>query len=84
MDKFKETAIFVDSEEITINQKVALLQLIVDNIEIDTPSELSRILTKRGEKISRQGILKSNRFRKILIGKQKFVIAGVSESNLPF
>ena len=84
MDKYTETLILIDSDKLSKNNLVAIMELCIFKLEIDTPSELSRIETEKGNKISRNGILKSNRFKKIKIGKQTFAIKGVKNSSLPF
>ena len=58
---------------------VAILELTVHKLELDTISEIAR---KEGK--SPNGINKSKCYRKIKIGKQKFAIKGVRDNNLPF
>jgi len=84
MDKFKETLLFISSGEVTTIQKVAILELLNQELDIDTPSEMERNLKARGEKITRNGMLKSRRFKKVKIGKQTFVVNGCAESLLPY
>lgn len=62
-----------------VNILVSILLLSSDLIEIDTVSELAR---KEGK--TRRGIETSNKYRKIMIGKQKFAIKGLDENGLPF
>lgn len=79
MDKFKETLLLLDSNEFDENQKVSILLLVVQNLNIDTVSEMAR---KEGKTPS--GIKVSNQYRKINIGKQTFAVKGLTQNNLPF
>lgn len=79
MDNFAQTMILIDSKEFTKNQMVTLLELITDNLEINTLSEMARLENK-----SRNGIIVSNNYKKIEIGKQTFAIKGVKQDKFPF
>lgn len=76
---FKEVVLLIDSGKLQLNELVTILQLTISNIDIDTVSETAR---KEGK--SPNGINKSKQYRKIKIGKQKMVIKGLSDSELPF
>lgn len=58
---------------------VAILELLVHNLEVDTISGMAR---KEGK--SPNGIRKSNAYRKIKIGNQVMAVKGLRELNLPF
>ena len=79
MDKHTETLIYLDSQELTKSQLVSYLTIIVSNLEIDTLSEMAR---KEGK--WRNGIIVSDRYKKLDIGKQTFAIKGVRNGGLPF
>ena len=79
MDNFKETLINIDRDKFTLEQLVSILEQIENKIDINTISE-----TARNEGKSPRGILISNKYRKIMIGKQKMVVLGLDESKLPF
>jgi hypothetical protein len=79
MDRFKETLLYLDSNEIEPNQIVSILILSANKLDINTISEMARQENK-----TPRGITISNQYRKINIGKQKFAIKGISETNLPF
>tara|TARA_R110002051_G_scaffold256249_1_gene315359 strand:+ start:562 stop:789 length:228 start_codon:yes stop_codon:yes gene_type:complete len=64
---------------VDVNKLVAILELTVYKLEIDTISEMAR---KEGK--SPNGINKSNCYRKLKVGKQKFAIKGIRDTNLPF
>jgi hypothetical protein len=84
MSDFKETLILITKDNLTLIQKVTLIELLLTNIEVDTVSEIARIETKKGNTITRNGVLSSPRFRKFKIGKQMFAIKGLHNHNLPF
>ena len=79
MEVFKNQVFSIVNDHLTYNQMVTILELIVDKIDIDTVSQIARKENK-----SRNGILISNNYKKINIGKQKFAIIGIKEDNLPF
>ena len=79
LDKLKETILLVSSDELDINQLLIILQLTVSKLDINTVSE-----TARTEGKSPNGIDGSKRYRKIMIGKQKMVIKGIEDSDMPF
>lgn len=58
---------------------VTYLELIVNNLDILPVSEMARAENK-----SRNGILISNNYRKVEIGKSKLAVKGVKDLNLPF
>ena len=61
------------------NTIVSILILCASDLEINTISEMARKENK-----TPRGILISNQYKKIMIGKQKFAIKGLTTSNLPF
>lgn len=79
MDKFKQTLINIDSDDLTNEQVVSILILVVGKIEIDTVSGMAR---KEGK--TPRGINLSNQYRKIMIGCQKMAIKGLTNTKLPF
>ena len=79
LDKLKETILLVSSDELDVNQLLIILELTVSKLDINTVSETSRLEGK-----SPNGINGSKRYRKIMIGKQKMVIRGINESEMPF
>ena len=62
-----------------VNILVSIMLLSSQLIDIDTVSEMAR---KEGK--TRRGIETSNKYRKVMIGKQKFAIKGLDENGLPF
>ena len=79
MDKFKETLIYLDNDNLDAESLVSILLLVSSKLEIDTISQ-----TARNEGKTPKGIRDSNRYRKIEIGKQKFAITGLSNNEMPF
>jgi hypothetical protein len=79
MNTFKETILSINSGQFTKKQMVLILELVVSSVEIDTLSEM-----ERKEPMSRNGIIKSPKYKKIYIGKQRFAIKGVCDDKLPF
>lgn len=69
MQKYKETLINISEEDFTSSQLVCLLELLVDRLDIDTPSEMGRKLNK-----TPSGLKRSKSYSKIKIGKQLFII----------
>ena len=59
MNAFKEAILSIDSGKFTKDQMVLILELVVSNIEIDTLSEM-----ERKEPMSRNGIIKSPKYKK--------------------
>jgi GTPase Era involved in 16S rRNA processing len=79
MDKHTETLIYLDSEELTKSELVSYLTIVVSRLEIDTLSEMARRENK-----CRTGIIVSDCYKKIKIGKQTLAIKGVRQDNMPF
>lgn len=79
MDKFKETIIYLDSDNITLDQLVSILVLIVSKININTISGMAR-----SEGKTPRGIDTSSRYRKLMVGCQKMAISGASNNSMPF
>lgn len=79
MEKINNQLLSISRGEYTKNELVSILILITNELQIDTISEMAR-----KEKKTPRGILTSNKFMKILIGKQKFAIKGLRHNNLPF
>ena len=79
MDKYKETLILIESNKFTLSELVSILILIVSKINIDTVSGMARRENKQPS-----GIRNSNQYRKLMIGCQKMVVAGLQDVNLPF
>ena len=69
MNKYKETLINIAEEDFTFNQLVCLLDMLVDRLDIDTPSEMARKLNK-----TPSGLKRSKSYLKTKIGKQLFII----------
>lgn len=74
---FKE--ILTNLDKLTLNERVSILILITQGIEINTISQ-----TARNENKTPRGIKISNQYKKITIGKQIFAIKGMAEDNFPF
>jgi len=66
LEKFKQTILSIYSGEFTTRQKVSILELIAEDLGINTISEMARIEGK-----TPRGITISNHYKKIQIGKQK-------------
>ena len=66
LEKFKQTILSIDSGEFTIGQKVSILELIAEDLGLNTISEIARIEGK-----TPRGVNISNQYKKIKIGKQK-------------
>lgn len=79
MERFTNQLLTIERGEYTKDQLVSILVLVAQKLEINTISETARIENK-----TPRGILISRRYRKINIGKQKFVVRGLSEDELPF
>lgn len=79
MDNYAKTLILINSDEFTIEQRVQLFELIALKIEIDT---IQGTADKAG--ISYNGVKKSKRFKKTMVGSQLMAINGVREDSLPF
>lgn len=79
MDKFKETLLYLSSDDIKIESLVSLLVLIESRLEINTISA-----TARNENKTPRGIRISNQYRKLHIGKQLFAVIGLKDDNMPF
>ena len=79
MDKHKETLIYLDSDNLEKDRLVSYLTIILSNLEIDTLSEMARKENK-----CRTGIIVSDRYKKIKIGKQTMAIKDVRHGSLPF
>ena len=79
MDKFTETLIFIDSEEIQKSQLVQIIEVAAHNLDIDT---ISGMANREGKSFN--GIKTSDRYAKIKIGKAILAIKGVKQTKLPF
>lgn len=79
MESIKDQAVKISEGYYKPDQLVSLLVLIASQLDIDTISEIAR---KEGK--TPRGILISNKYKKINIGKQKFAIIGVAEDTFPF
>jgi hypothetical protein len=79
MEQFKNQLLNIENGNLTKEQLVSILLLCVSKLEINTISE-----TARQEKKTPRGILISNQYNKINIGKQKFVIKNMINNGLPF
>ena len=69
MSKYKETLISLSDEDFTTSQLINLLDVLVDRIDIDTPSEMARKLNK-----TPRGLKTSKSYPKLKIGKQLFIV----------
>lgn len=79
MRALNECLLLIDSDELSISNKVTILEVLVKSMNIDTVSGMAR-----KEKKSPNGIRESNRYRKIYIGCQKMAISGLPGHNMPF
>lgn len=79
MEEFKNQVISISNGKYSKEQLVSILLLCANELDINTISEIAR-----KEKKTPRGILISNRYRKIKIGIQTFVIKGLKDNNLPF
>ena len=79
MNTLNECLLLIDSNKLNIENRVTILEVLLNTIDIDTVSGMARKENK-----SPNGVRESNRYRKIMIGKQKMVIKGVNDSKLPF
>ena len=79
MDDYTKMLILLDQGDFSEKQALQLFELCLSRISIDTIQGMAK-----SEGKSYNGIKTSNRYKKINIGKQKFAIKGVSETNLPF
>ena len=79
MESFKNQLLNIDSGKYTKDQLVSILILCVNNLEINTVSEMARTENK-----TPRGIRISNQYKKIKVGKQTFAIKGVKEDGFPF
>jgi hypothetical protein len=75
----KDIVLAINSDCLSLSDLVIILELTTHNLEINTISEMARQENK-----SPNGIRKSNKYRKINIGKQVLAIKGLTDSNLPF
>jgi hypothetical protein len=79
MELFKNQILNITKGNYTKDQLVTILQLCASELEIDTISEMARKENK-----SPQGVNISKLYKKIMIGKQKFAVKGLSDKGLPF
>ena len=79
MEHFKNQLVSISEGKYTKDQLVSILILCANELDINTVSEMARL-----EKKTPRGINISNQYQKIMIGKQKFAIKGLSKNNLPF
>jgi len=79
MEEFKNQLLAISEGKYTKEQLVSILVLCASELEIDTISE-----TARKENKTPRGILISNNYRKIKMGKQMFAVIGLCDDNLPF
>ena len=67
-------------EKLPIKLLVTILELVIDRLEIYSVSEMAKLEGK-----SRNGILISNRYKKIMMGKTTLAIKGIeNKSEFPF
>ena len=79
MNTLKECLLLIDSDKLKLSDKVTILEVLIDTINIDTVSGMSRQESK-----SPNGIRESNQYRKIMIGCQKMVIKGLKVDAFPW
>jgi len=79
MELFKNQLLSISTGEYTKDELVSILILCASELDINTVSEMARKENK-----TPRGINISNQYRKIMIGKQKFVVRGLSNNNMPF
>lgn len=79
MENFKNQILNIENNVFNKDQLVSILLLCCDKLDINTVSEMARLENK-----TPRGILISNQYRKIKIGKQKLVIKGLTNNKLPF
>ena len=78
MDKYTQALILINSNELTIDQQVQLFEVIVSKIDINT---IQGMADSKG--ISYNGVKKSGRFKKLMVGCQKMAVNGVVDDKLP-
>tara|TARA_R110000772_G_scaffold268686_2_gene397443 strand:+ start:335 stop:574 length:240 start_codon:yes stop_codon:yes gene_type:complete len=79
MENFKKQLLSIYNGDLTSDQLVSILILTSQMLEINTISGMAR-----SEGKTPRGILISNRYRKVNIGKAKLAVKGVSEDELPW
>ena len=79
MEEFKNQIVNISSGKYIQSQLVSILILCVDELDINTISEMAR---KEGK--TPRGIKISNQYKKVKIGKQVFAIKGLKEDNFTF
>ena len=79
MESFKNQLLAISEGKYTKEQLVSILVLCASELNLDTISEIARKENK-----TPRGILISNKYRKLKIGKQMFAVIGLSDSKLPF
>ena len=79
MDNYARTLILLSESKFTTFQKVQLIELIMQGLEIDT---IQGMANKEGKTYN--GIKKSNRYYKLKIGGQTMAIKGLKDDKFPF
>jgi hypothetical protein len=79
MTDFKETVLFIENGDLSVNQLLSILILTKSKLDMDTVSEMAR---KEGKTPS--GIRLSKRYKKLTIGKQMFAVKGLAYDGMPF
>ena len=79
MIDFKETILAINDHKYSQRELVSIMILTANELEINTISEMARLENK-----TPRGILISNNYEIIKIGKQRFAIKGLTKTNLPF
>ena len=79
MELFKNQVLSISRGKYNSNELVSILILCANELEINTISEMARLENK-----TPRGIIISGQYAKIMIGKQKFAVKGLSKNNIPF
>ena len=79
MNKLNKCLLVVNSDTLSLSDKVTILEVLVGNMDIDTVSGMARKECK-----SPNGIKESKQYRKIMIGCQKMVIKGLIDNTFPW
>ena len=78
IDNYAKTLLLIDKSDFNVNQKVQLIELL-NGLDVLT---FQKMADKEGKTYN--GIKKSNRYPKIIIGGQKMAVKGLINDNLPF
>lgn len=79
MNTLNECLLLIDSDKLSLSDKVTILEVLINTIDINTVSGMAR---QEGK--SPNGIRESNQYRKLMVGCQKMVINGLIDDKLPW